>query len=79
MFVAWAREDESGRIEEVRCGELVQILAMRFPCRLLMRFVQVLVSYGTLEASFRRQQRGFKRGDKFIKEKSPMHEFEWYR
>lgn len=77
--MAWTREDESGRIEEVRCGELVLILAMRFPYRLFMRFVQVLVSYGTLEASFRRQQRGFKRGDKFIKEKSPMHEFEWYR
>ncbi|KAE8542295.1 hypothetical protein D1P53_001069 [Cryptococcus gattii VGV] len=45
----------------------------------LKKFDVVLVSYGTLEASFRRQQRGFKRGDKFIKEKSPMHEFEWYR
>lgn len=40
---------------------------------------QVLVSYGTLEASFRRQARGFKRGDVFIKEQSPMHAFEWYR
>ncbi|OCF37035.1 hypothetical protein I316_00939 [Kwoniella heveanensis BCC8398] len=45
----------------------------------LKKYDVVLVSYGTLEASFRRQQRGFKRGDKFIKEKSPMHEFEWYR
>ncbi|WVO13666.1 hypothetical protein L204_101287 [Cryptococcus depauperatus] len=45
----------------------------------LKKFDVVLVSYGTLEASFRRQQRGFKRGDKFIKEKSPMHEFEWFR
>ncbi|KAL7424895.1 DNA repair protein rad16 [Cryptotrichosporon argae] len=45
----------------------------------LKKFDVVLVSYGTLEASFRRQQRGFKRGDKFIKEQSPMHEFEWFR
>ncbi|ODN78317.1 hypothetical protein L202_03960 [Cryptococcus amylolentus CBS 6039] len=45
----------------------------------LQSYDVVLVSYGTLEASFRRQQRGFKRGDKFIKEKSPMHEFEWFR
>lgn len=37
------------------------------------------MSYGTLEASFRRQQRGFKRGNVLITEKSPMHEFEWYR
>ena len=39
----------------------------------------MLVSYGTLEASFRRQQRGFKKGNVLIKERSPMHEFEWYR
>ena len=45
----------------------------------LKKYDVVLVSYGTLEASFRRQQRGFKRGDHFIKEKSPMHSFEWYR
>ena len=40
---------------------------------------QVLSSYGTLEAAFRRQQRGFKRGDVFIKEKSPMHDHTWFR
>ncbi|RSH93684.1 hypothetical protein EHS25_006331 [Saitozyma podzolica] len=45
----------------------------------LKKFDVVLVSYGTLEASFRRQQRGFKRGNVLITEKSPMHEFEWYR
>ncbi|WVR08301.1 hypothetical protein IAU60_005350 [Kwoniella sp. DSM 27419] len=45
----------------------------------LKKYDVVMVSYGTLEASFRRQQRGFKRGNNFIKEKSPMHEFEWYR
>lgn len=45
----------------------------------LKKYDVVLVSYGTLEASFRRQQRGFKRGDVFIKEKSPMHSFEWFR
>ncbi|KAK8849448.1 hypothetical protein IAR55_004781 [Kwoniella newhampshirensis] len=45
----------------------------------LKKYDVVLVSYGTLEASFRRQQRGFKRGDMFIKEKSPMHEIEWHR
>ncbi|WWD20072.1 hypothetical protein CI109_104546 [Kwoniella shandongensis] len=45
----------------------------------LKKYDVVLVSYGTLEASFRRQQRGFKRGDMFIKEKSPMHEIIWHR
>ncbi|WWD04077.1 hypothetical protein V865_002142 [Kwoniella europaea PYCC6329] len=45
----------------------------------LKKYDVVLSSYGTLEAAFRRQQRGFKRGNNFIKEKSPMHEFEWYR
>jgi DNA repair protein RAD16 len=39
----------------------------------------VLSSYGTLEAAFRRQQNGFKKGNTYIKQKSPMHEFEWFR
>jgi DNA repair protein RAD16 len=37
------------------------------------------VSYGTLEASFRKQQRGFQRDKVLIKEQSPMHTFQWYR
>lgn len=37
------------------------------------------MSYGTLEASFRKQQKGFKRGNVMIKEKSPMHAFKWFR
>lgn len=45
----------------------------------LKKYDVVLVSYGTLEASFRRQQRGFKKNNILIKEKSPMHEFQWYR
>ncbi|CAK9784888.1 hypothetical protein CC85DRAFT_283856 [Cutaneotrichosporon oleaginosum] len=45
----------------------------------LKKFDVVLVSYGTLEASFRRQQRGFKRGNLILKEQSPMHSFEWFR
>jgi DNA repair protein RAD16 len=40
---------------------------------------QVLSSYGTLEAAFRRQQRGFKKGNVFIQEKSPVHSFQWHR
>lgn len=40
---------------------------------------QVLVSYGTLEASFRRQQRGFKKGNVIITETSPMHSIHWHR
>ncbi|WVQ75250.1 hypothetical protein IAR50_004863 [Cryptococcus sp. DSM 104548] len=51
----------------------------RLSASALKSYDVVLVSYGTLEASFRRQQRGFKRGDKFIKEKSAMHEIEWFR
>ncbi|GMK57208.1 hypothetical protein CspeluHIS016_0400420 [Cutaneotrichosporon spelunceum] len=45
----------------------------------LKKYDVVLVSYGTLETSFRRQQNGFKRGNLIVKEKSPMHTFEWYR
>lgn len=40
---------------------------------------QVLSSYGTIEAAFRKQQRGFKKGNVFIKEASPVHSFEWFR
>ncbi|ORX37998.1 SNF2 family N-terminal domain-domain-containing protein [Kockovaella imperatae] len=45
----------------------------------LKKYDVVLSSYGTLEASFRRQQRGFKRGNLMIKEKSPLHTFQWHR
>lgn len=45
----------------------------------LKKYDVVLCSYGTLEASFRRQQRGFKRGNLMITEPSPMHAFEWFR
>jgi DNA repair protein RAD16 len=45
----------------------------------LKKFDVVMVSYGTLEASFRKQQKGFTKGDRIIKEKSPMHTFQWYR
>jgi DNA repair protein RAD16 len=39
----------------------------------------VLTSYGTLEASFRRQHSGFKRGSNIIKETSALHSIEWFR
>ncbi|KAG7562833.1 hypothetical protein FFLO_01662 [Filobasidium floriforme] len=45
----------------------------------LKKFDVVMVSYGTLEAAFRKQQKGFKRGDAMIKEKSPMHAVKWHR
>ncbi|KAK4686807.1 DNA repair protein RAD16, partial [Tremellales sp. Uapishka_1] len=51
----------------------------RMKAEQLKKFDVVLVSYGTLEASFRRQQLGFKRNNLLIKEKSPMHSFEWHR
>ena len=45
----------------------------------LQKYDVVLSSYGTIEAAFRRQQLGFKKGNKYIKEPSPMHSFEWFR
>lgn len=40
---------------------------------------QVLTTYAVLESCFRKQQNGFKRKGKIIKEKSPMHEIHWSR
>ncbi|TXT13317.1 hypothetical protein VHUM_00684 [Vanrija humicola] len=45
----------------------------------LQKYDVVLTSYGTLEAAFRRQQRGFKKNNLLIKEKSPLHSFKWFR
>jgi DNA repair protein RAD16 len=45
----------------------------------LQKYDVVLSSYGTLEAAFRRQQRGFKKGNVFIQEQSPVHSFQWHR
>lgn len=45
----------------------------------LKKYDVVLVSYGTLEASFRKQVKGFRRNNVLITEKSPMHAFQWYR
>jgi hypothetical protein len=45
----------------------------------LTALLQVLVSYGTLEASFRKQVKGFRRNNVLITEKSPMHALQWYR
>jgi hypothetical protein len=73
LSLARSGQDEGGRVEEIRCRK-------SFPVDrggLLRR--QVLSSYGTLEAAFRRQQRGFKRGNVFIKEQSPVHSFQWHR
>ncbi|KAJ3969416.1 SNF2 family N-terminal domain-containing protein [Lentinula raphanica] len=39
----------------------------------------VLTTYAILESSFRKQESGFKRKDKIIKEKSPIHQIEWNR
>ncbi|THU89973.1 hypothetical protein K435DRAFT_728656 [Dendrothele bispora CBS 962.96] len=39
----------------------------------------VLTTYAVLESSFRKQERGFKRSGKIIKEKSPVHQIQWHR
>ncbi|ORY35020.1 SNF2 family N-terminal domain-domain-containing protein [Naematelia encephala] len=51
----------------------------RMKAEALKKYDVVLVSYGTLEAAFRRQQRGFKKGNVLVTEKSQMHCFEWHR
>jgi len=66
---------------KVKSSELKKydVVSIPAPCAPDSCSWKVLSSYGTLEAAFRRQQRGFKRGDHFIKEKSPMHDHTWFR
>ncbi|KAH8115819.1 SNF2 family N-terminal domain-containing protein [Phellopilus nigrolimitatus] len=45
----------------------------------LQKFDVVLTAYSVLESAFRKQQSGFKRGGKIIKEKSPVHQIKWNR
>ncbi|KAH9938679.1 SNF2 family N-terminal domain-containing protein [Fomitopsis serialis] len=39
----------------------------------------VLTTYAVLESCFRKQENGFKRKGKIIKEKSPVHQVHWHR
>ena len=39
----------------------------------------VLTTYAVLESAFRKQVKGFTRGNKIIKERSPVHAVEWGR
>ncbi|KAF8308831.1 hypothetical protein DL93DRAFT_2063577 [Clavulina sp. PMI_390] len=39
----------------------------------------VLTTYAVLESAFRKQEKGFKRGDLQVKEKSPIHQIKWAR
>ncbi|EJD00844.1 uncharacterized protein FOMMEDRAFT_90593 [Fomitiporia mediterranea MF3/22] len=45
----------------------------------LQKYDVVLTTYAVLESAFRKQQSGFKRGGKIIKEKSPVHQIMWNR
>lgn len=45
----------------------------------LMKFDVILMSYNTLEAMYRKQEKGFKRKDQLIKEKSLMHMIQFHR
>ncbi|KAI5122131.1 hypothetical protein M0805_000779 [Coniferiporia weirii] len=45
----------------------------------LQKFDVVLTTYAVLESAFRKQQSGFKRRGKIIKEKSPVHQIQWNR
>ncbi|KAL5488367.1 RAD16 [Sanghuangporus weigelae] len=45
----------------------------------LMKYDVVLTTYSVLESAFRKQQSGFKRGGKIVKEKSPVHQIHWTR
>ena len=38
-----------------------------------------MTTYAVLESAFRKQQSGFKRGGRIIKEKSPVHQITWNR
>lgn len=40
---------------------------------------QVLTTYAVLESCFRKQESGFKRKGRIIKEKSPVHQIHWHR
>uniref|UniRef100_A0A0W0GE17 Uncharacterized protein n=1 Tax=Moniliophthora roreri TaxID=221103 RepID=A0A0W0GE17_MONRR len=45
----------------------------------LKKYDVVLTTYAVLESAFRKQQSGFKRSGKIIKEKSPVHQIQWNR
>lgn len=45
----------------------------------LAKYDVVLTTYAVLEASFRKQISGFKRGGEIVKEKSPLHAVTWHR
>ncbi|GJJ07738.1 hypothetical protein Clacol_001943 [Clathrus columnatus] len=45
----------------------------------LEKYDVVLTTYAVLESCFRKQQSGFKRKDKIVKEKSLLHSIEWKR
>ncbi|EEB97042.1 hypothetical protein MPER_03720, partial [Moniliophthora perniciosa FA553] len=45
----------------------------------LKKYDVVLTTYAVLESAFRKQQSGFKRSGKIIKEKSPVHQIRWNR
>ncbi|EMD41151.1 hypothetical protein CERSUDRAFT_131728 [Gelatoporia subvermispora B] len=45
----------------------------------MKKYDVVLTTYAVLESSFRKQQSGFKRKGKIIKEKSPVHAIHWNR
>ncbi|EJT51115.1 hypothetical protein A1Q1_07710 [Trichosporon asahii var. asahii CBS 2479] len=72
----WMKKQEEG---PWKGGMLADEMGMGKTKIDLKKYDVVLCSYGTLEASFRRQQRGFKRGNLMITEPSPMHAFEWFR
>jgi DNA repair protein RAD16 len=46
---------------------------------LLSTIPQVLTTYAVLESSFRKQQSGFTRGGRIVKEKSIVHQIMWHR
>ncbi|KAI9593637.1 SNF2 family N-terminal domain-containing protein [Syncephalis fuscata] len=47
--------------------------------KVMANYDVVLTTYSTVESTFRKQQYGFKRRGDLVKEKSPLHQIEWFR
>ena len=54
-------------------------LAKKITAKELKKYDVILMSYNSLESMYRKQEKGFKRGDNMIKEKSLMHGIQFHR
>ena len=78
--LVWHGSSRLSDINELKKYDVVCLSRVMFVGSIIdRRPCQVLTTYAVLESCFRKQQNGFKRKGKIVKEKSPMHEIHWSR